>query len=381
MNNKRLTIAAIAMCIFLNSCNSDRAEIAATDSNSIATLNKSNINNLNLKGKLDYKMHFLMQAVKEMKKNNSFEQELFAKTLGTNIQKNTVLLNDVTGSSATARMSQNKTLTESMEAFKNLENRDYNISFYIPFAERIQSKRVASRIAPEESIYIFEGVDNPAQTAYQGYILNEDGNFVSYDELITEEIAEEMADNGQAVVVVGLQDASLAGGSASSVPSTSNNKHMWINNLVVKDHKESWIGGASEIAIQMYKVENNILQKINLINGSSIDGISQYEFAKVSRKDVRNQNVAPIHSPQVAGMIDVNPAVYNNSQFFYVIYEDDGWPTTRRNVAFPYWLSNGQHLNITFGSSDTEYYNSNQHNNKISSLVENGAIKFNTILQ
>lgn len=385
---KKIIISLAVLSLAITSCNRDDSSIS--DSNSIESsksLDKTYIKSANLSDQLVYKKHFLQEAGKVIGKLGITTDDLINLSIGASAkgqQENTFLLRDIV-ELARSRNKLNSDIEKSIlqleNAFVGLDESKYDISIYIPFAEKLHSSRQNQNnrgMGDEESdIFIFEDQDNSEQKYFEGYVLNEDGNYVSYDELINEDMADVLSGMGRNVAVIGLQQQNPGGGTGGS-GSTAINKHLKIGNMIVRDHKESWIAGASEITIQMYKYENGTVQKINFINSSTAGGNSENIFTDFKRKDVKNQTQRYLGAT-VAGMIDTNPSVYNNSKFMYAIYEADNWPVTTRSI--PFTAPNGQSFNITFGSSDGEYYNSKQNSMQIANVAENGSIKFSPFLQ
>lgn len=395
---KKLVLTLCAT-LFLISCNN---ELTNTDEikPEAQVLTKSQIENATLKQKIAYKKYFLQEALKTVKEIGFKTSDILKLSKKVNAQKNTFILEDFIklAHDKNMKISNEKVskLKSLNEAFKNLDGHDYNISFYIPFADKLKatSSSINSRLEEGQELYIFEEQDIPDQTAFEGYVLNEDAEYVTYEQLITEELAEELAaENNTPVIVVGLQEESLAmqdidgnvidpyvatSSSSSSTTVTYGNKNFRIGNMTVKHHKESWIAGASEITVQMYKLENNNLQKINFINSSTAGGYSENIFNKFSRYDVRNQKQKSLNV-SIGGSINDTPSVLQNTKLFYVIYEADNWPVPTREVTFPYSV-NGNSLKIKFGSSDSEYYNSNSNANQIALNVDNAGIRFNPFL-
>lgn len=392
---KKLVLTLCAT-LFLISCNN---ELTNTDEikPEAQVLTKSQIENATLKQKIAYKKYFLQEALKTVKEIGFKTSDILKLSKKVNAQKNTFILEDFIklAHDKNMKISNEKVskLKSLNEAFKNLDGHNYNISFYIPFADKLKQtgSSINGRLVEGQELYIFEEQDIPDQTAFEGYVLNEDAEYVIYEQLITEELAEELAvENSTPVIVVGLQEESIAlqdfdgnyidpyTTSSSTTATTYGNKNFKIGNMTVREHKESWIAGASEITVQMYKLENNNLQKISYINSHTAGGYSEFIFNKFSRSDVRNSRQKTLNV-SLGGSIDNTPSILQNTKLFYVIYEADNWPVTTREVAFPYSV-NGNTLKIKFGSSHSEYYNSNANSNQIPITAENNAIRFNPFL-
>lgn len=220
-----------------------------------------------------------------------------------------------------------------------------------------------------EDIYIFDDTEDSEQEYFEGYVLNEDGNYVTYNQMINENLAEDLTASGKNVIIMGTQSITTV---TNPPPSNGNNKTFRVGTTIIKDGKESWVGGDSEITIQFYKYEKSVLNKINIIN-TNYNSHSEYLFATFSRKQVKNQTPKILNFP-LTTTVDVTPSVFANSKFCYVIYERDGWPTTERKT--PFTIPNQNPFNIIYGSSNLDYYNSNHHNLIVPSVVDNASIKF-----
>jgi hypothetical protein len=338
--------------------------------------------------KLEYKKHYLQEAGKLIRKLGITSNELLNLSVNAESkgqQEYKFLLKDVVSLAKSKNVEidngLSKTISELEDAFNGLDDRNYNISIYIPFADKPKANPNVNNkgIDSNDDIFIFEGEDRSDIEYFEGYVLNEDGNYVSYEDLINEELAEELSEKGKNIIIIGLIDWNADGGGG---PTSYPDKHFRFATMTIKTHKESWIAGASDIAMQMYKYENGALQKINFINEGNSAGGSHYYFTQFTRSQVSNQTQKSLYMA-VAGMIKTDPAVFANSKFYYAIYETDNWPTTIRNVYFT--LPNGASLVISFGSSDPEYYNSNANGNVFplssNQVNNNSEIKFTSYLQ
>lgn len=365
------TILPLLIMLNLISCNRD---IEIEKSN---VLDKNYIKNADLKDQISYKKHYLKKAAEVVKDLQISSNDLLNLSLNSESkgqQKNTFLLSDLVNIAQKRNKILDSHLLERIKilenAFKNLDERDYNISIYIPFAQEINNVKSKKL---NQDVYIFEENEDTNKIAFQGEILNEDGNWTTYEKLITEEMAEEMANDGTMVIVVGLQDKNIENNIINVEQNSSSNiqnKNFYFEKMAVKNHKETWIGGASEIAIQMIKLETNNSQRINFINSSTF-GYNEYIFFKFKRKDIRKRRELYLNTP-VAGSINLTPNIFNNTKLLYVIYEADNWPVSKREVNF-----NGSPIKIIFGSSDNEYYKSSyEANTYINGNVENNQIKF-----
>ncbi len=369
----------------LTSCSAeDRNSDFANNAENQSVLSKSDVINAPLAKQLQYKKYYLQKAGKVIRELGISTDDLVQLSIQSEAkgqQEKTFLLKDVVTLAKSRKQNittdLSKTINQLNNAFKGIDGRDYEISIYIPFAEKLETfRKGTSNKAANNDIFIFEGEEKSEQQYFEGYILNEDGNYVSYEQLINEQMAEELGTQGKNVAVIGIQDVQII--TSPQGPATTNKKSFRLGNTVIKQHKESWVAGKSDIAIQMYKYENGTLNKINLINSNTF-GENEYIFRQFSRKEIKDQTTVNLEYLPLVADIDVTASVYNNSRFPYVIYEADSWPVTKREIKFT--LPNGQTQKITFGSSDMEYYHSNYHDVKITPYNDNAGIRFNTLFK
>lgn len=378
MKKKRISIivatAMFGLLSVLSSCG-ERFDFQESSKVESEVLSKEAVKNASLREQLKYKEYYLREATKLINQLGVSVLDI-SNASAKGVQKNTTTLKSLLSSLPSTTKRDDLQFSDILNSFKGLEERDFEISFYVPFAEKIVNN--AAKNQEIKPIYIFEGLEDSKQLEFEGFTLSEDGTFVSYDKLISEELAEELTEKGYPIVVVGLQDSDIVINNGQAYSGNSK-KALWISNLVVKSHKESWIAGASEVTIQMYKSYNGIIDKINFFGNVHLLGPdTEHIFAEARRKAVRRQREVSIHSPQLTyNAIDTTPSIFNNTQFFYVIYESDNFPTNRRVVNFTNQYD-GKTVTIRYYSSDSEYYNSNTHNNKIQNFVENGEIRFRT---
>lgn len=388
-------ILTLCSAVLLLSCNSETTGLEETQEQ---ILSKSQIENATLKQKLAYKKHYLQEALKTVKDLGFTTNDILKLSKKQNAQEKTFVLDDFLklANERNMRVSSEKVskIKELNNAFRNLDGRSYNISFYVPFADKLQEKtsntKNAKLASMTEEIYIFEQQDISDQTAFEGYVLNEDSQYVTYDQLVTEELADELATENTAVIIVGLQENTLAlqdsegnlidvsagtTGSSGTSSALATRTEFRILDMAVKTHKESWIAGASELTIRGFKFYNGLVQSTFNSNSTSHGGLPEMIFRKFSRKEVSNRNLITLHSNVARSNVNEMGTLY------YVIYEADNWPATTRTVNFNV---NGQNTQLKYFSSDLAYIsNSSQSGIPPSNIyglpyIENGEIKYRT---
>lgn len=378
---RQLILTLGLLSVFLISCHRD--DLVNTEKNSSNILSKEYIKTANKKEQLFYKKHYLKEALKEVQKLNINLIDLVVASKNSNVEENVILLSEI----ISAAKNKNFKFKEEDEnrfarienAFKDLDDANYKISFYIPFAEKVEK---SSNKAVANDIYIFEQEDNSEQTAFEGVVLNEDGEYVTYEQLITEEMAEEMAEEGRAVIIVGIKNVITDGNNPNNPPSSSSNPYFNIKSMIIKQHKESWIAGQSDITFDGNIIAGGYVGRINgLWNWNNY---TQYNFWNVKRKDVRKQTLFHVNKSlgyilsSDAAIPEIKPFIRNDDYSLnYIIYEEDNWPTGNRTVTFNY---KGKNVSIDYRSADVPYdYRSIVGHPLISPnyYIDNEGIKYN----
>lgn len=369
-----LTLGIISI-VSLNSCTSD--DFSNIETSKADILDKNYIQKASMKEKLAYKKYYLREALKEVTKMGFTFDDLVALSKDSKYQKDVVLFSDILSyakSKKKINIEADQKIEKISNAFKELDGSNYDISFYIPFADKLNNNSISNKTI-ESDIYIFEQEDNSEQLAFEGEVLNEDGEFVTYDQLITEQMAEDLAEQqGRKVVIVGLADfeAINTGGNGGYEPLKN---HLNMIDMAIKTHKESWIAGKSDIAIVA------MTQRYGEFYYTTVppSEFAVLQFWNVKRKDVRKQTLFNVNkslswidrfvpSPGFISNTD------NNFALHYVIFEQDNWPTGNRTKTF---VHEGKSYSITYRSSDEPYdYRTLIGHNAPSSYIDNSEIKY-----
>jgi len=398
---KKFVLPVFAIAIALTSC-SQADELSNNDGSLSAQHNtqlssrtggydKNLIKTAPLQDQLEYKDFYLREAAAFVKKLNLSTKDLINLCHASEGQENTVVLRDIVEFSKDQGSYSEELEAEYLslkDAFKDIdEGKNYNIALYIPEAELLISHYNENN---SSDTYYFAQLDDSSQNKFFYNLWDETKqNFTPANNFVTENDAEAFATGGRALLVFDIQDVSLdpnpnfpqKGGNPvysppSNPPSPNPSKQYKVGNMTIKDHKESYVAGASEITVQMFRYENGVSQKISYINSTTV-GQSEFIFAEFKRKDVRQQNQRYIGAT-LGGMINTASNVYPNTRLLYTIYEADNWPVQTR---YDYFNVNGQNSNIKYGSSDGYYYSSNQHSLLMTNYADNGAIRFSPFLQ
>jgi cell division protein FtsB len=303
-----------------------------------------------------------------------------------------VLVQDLLKNSTWSSKLNSPALLAGLNAFKNIGGSDganYYPQIYIPTFQYFEDENIsntANLLAADSIIYIFyagnEEVDTATNTSdsYPGYYRDANGN-LQYWGLVNEEYA-----NTHEVWVFSLNESvnregkhalpsdppclpnpdnpcgggGPSGGSGGGAgdpdtdpienarpihPTVGNPQNDIVNcrlqSMIVKDNKEHWISGASEVAIRAALNCHNNLELGNpspaVTKQYRSDQASAYIgklICKVKRKQVRNGTVINANYTLQTGW----PSKFRSSDpvyFDYVIFERDLWPAEKQGNMMP----------------------------------------------
>ena len=246
----------------------------------------------------------------------------------------------------------NEEIEKSLNAFTNLEGENWLPAFTI-----VNNKKgnIANRVLDEtKPIFLFvEDETNDVKEDFIGYQADsEDDDLEAIDQPINEINAE-----GKMLYIM---DVMVEGGDAGGCGGTGNVNYglSRIEKMTIKDHKEDWISGASEIHISTYyyRADPDNSGFCGWKLSSSVDCGYEYgrEISTYKRKEVRNEDEKTLnylfHSNPISS---VNPTTIPLT-VYYTIFEKDNWPapTRNENIYFP----NGEHAVIPFRSWQSSYH-------------------------
>jgi hypothetical protein len=306
-----------------------------------------------------------------------------------------VLIQDLQKSSEWGNQLRSNKLNAALNAFKNIggtNGANYFPQIYIPTFQHNEDEgigNVSNLLTADSIIYIFYGGNSEVDTAtntgdsYPGYYRDNNGN-LQYWGMVNEEYA-----NTHEVWVYSLNEVVVnregkhslpedppclpndpnsppcgggggptGGGGASDPdndpvenarpvhPTVGNPDNYIVNcklqNMIVKDNKEHWLSGASEVSI---RAALNCHNNLELGQPSSMASNKQYKSTqaspyigkliyKVKRKQVRNGTTINANYTLQTGW----PSRYRASDpvyFDYVIFERDLWPSEKQSNMMP----------------------------------------------
>ena len=249
----------------------------------------------------------------------------------------------------------NEELETAVNAFVGIGENNYH-----PRLRFLDTKPLQSKSANDNPLAIVEDA-NEEEEMWTGYELDENGEPYQTDEEPTEENTQ-----GRDFVIIELGDGTCDGGpqkcndhgdgttgGGNGGTGTSGNPKVLIEDIRIKDLKETWPGRA-EIHFKGYWF--NVLPNASglcgelLTNGSACDDREGNRIERLRRSE-RNDNINTdftIDSSDLPARANSNTAV-----IFYVIFEHDRFPSPTQTDVLP--LPNGGTRKILYHSFNSEY--------------------------
>lgn len=365
---KKLFFLLTTLFIF-QSCTTENVESNEVNQLEIIDFyNKTAIENAEIETKLAYKNFHLKNIAKEMSKIFPIIFEEAQKNYRSNENLTVFSIEKVLQSIDTNdKTSLSDELQLSLDAFKNLEGK----SWYPVF--EFSNTSVLNQRAPydeEKPIFVFE--DEESSSATQEYVTGYQENSEGFLEPLDEDIDEEFVQERDLVIIAidddthdpnhgDAIDNGPGGGSGGGSGNNNNTTGLLkINKMKVKQHKEAWHNGKSEIHIKAYKLSalpTNSGDCGEAVTSSdncySYDGrrILQWKRSHIGDEKTLNWSI----NSTFTGTGQSNDFV------FYVIFEQDSWPANVRNALFSF--PNGEYRIIKYRSWQSSYHHTMVHMN------------------
>ncbi len=385
-------IFTLAVLIFMISCSEDN------ENNSISESYK--IENRSLEEKIAYTQKHLIdiaEVINKSLKNNKISMfvtnENNKKGVG---EDKFILVKDIiVFSKKTKSLSDEDILKlqNSIDAFKGIIGNNLQPQIYFPKNINMETLRGLS----DEIIYVPFVIEN-IEDEYAGFVENESGELEELGYLIGEEIA-----NTENVVVISLNEEDFTHLPTTYEPVSSNTNiqkySAYIDWFKIKQHKESWAAGASEINIKaMFEYHNGYHPSIGSAavscDRTSIGHTSDFRITQVSRNQVNNQTTIYANYLLQSNWWESPDFIYGDSKpprYYFVIYEYDGWPATWQSpeyetfpaiFGFPSRIGYMQSVRSEQSSYITDRVESNEYQNILKYVgtysANNDGIQFKT---
>ncbi len=232
-----------------------------------------------------------------------------------------------------------------MNAFANIEGKNYYPQLFIPFYDELKAN---GKLSIKDPVLVIYATDSP-NSEYQGYSINNNGDLVK-TQMVSEAYAidnevwvisiNERVDNDGNLLDM-YKDASTNSGRTMASPSAI------VDRMTCKCNKESWAAGASEVNIITVTSDFGFFEyDINLYGKGDNEG---GEIHKFSRSDVSNKRNIDLNFFIINDWDERAP---NTPYGSYVIFEYDTWPTGTRTAT---WELGGATLSWLYRSADGFY--------------------------
>lgn len=272
-------------------------------------------------------------------------------------------------------------LNATLNAFKGIEGQDLNPQIYIPFYEnhKASSSNRARTNGESPMVVLWDG--NEDQNVYPGYRMK--GNQLSLSGI---DVDEKYAEENEVWVFSLSETSSTASISISSGRKGANLRSnafidAYVEKMTIRDAKESWAGGKSEIHINAYTTFwNGTDPQTGQTNRIwNVPEANMVCLAKVPFKPDIRDKIERTYNCQINNSWDVygTETSGRGDWFPYVIYEHDGWPASMDGNTVSVGTLD---IEIQFRSSNSSYVHDkfNYSNTSTYSVDIAGQIKMNT---
>ncbi len=376
---KLINISIIALFAFFISCSEQNDSVM--DEMSFASYNKETIQDAPLAAKVAYQDYHLLKIAKWVAKNykkqvikNAIELSVDEESKTTPKILVTELISSFQSRSTNSNHNANvEEIKESLEAFSSLKNGSWLPTISMPI-----EVKVASRTLDEsEPIFVIDKPESNTPTiGIEGYQLKDNGDFEIVDQQITEEIAGRVSTfviklnsysdedgGGGGSGGGGSGGGSGSGGFSDNVPfigtlgggpSYSSPPGLKIKWMQVKQHKEEWWNGASEINIVCF-VENEFPTYSGFCGNYITASSNCYNY---DGKQIRSASECDIDNNvfSVCDAVLNSTTNFNGTVIYYIIFEHDGtdWLGNHENIE-AFTFPNGQVRNLQYRSYQSYY--------------------------
>lgn len=380
-------ILSLGFAILLFSCSNETTQIESISSNKIE--------NSSMEQKLAYKKTHLMNVanwVHSNLDNENLKSKLFS--INNNSIDKTIKVKSLFEAFKT-QTKNDANIENSLKAFYNIEGENWDVAITITdnIDRSNQKLNLKNKISNEVDIlYFFEEEETDIETLeFTGYESLDEQSLTPIADKFTIEDVEGRITFTFELVPAPYDDVYIPNSSSYSGAINANNYLSGIEKMTIKDHKEDWIAGGSEINLKAYRVffDGNLNGPGGIGDcGISLDcsvACTDYlgkEISSYNRREVRNRNEKSLNFKFHNSRLESFPPTIN-TVVFYVIFERDNWPAPIKSYTFPF--ADGSQRKVEFRSWQSQYhaervlatgYNNN-YENLDGYLQDNNAIRYN----
>lgn len=261
-------------------------------------------------------------------------------------------------------------MKNALAAFRDIDGENLYPQIYIPNFEKHQQIRSGSvnnaRLASTDAVAEFVIYDgNETVTEVPSYTYNEEGIIIPTGSIVNEQYA-----MNNEIYVISINesvndDGSVLAEIASSHPPVLNTVNFRIEEMTVKECKESWLAGDSEVNMKaiastwnhrQFGDVNSPIVDYPVLRYAASDSYKGYEIKKIVRGEIGfqiwNLNY-PLNTDWLVANFYTDPIAYT-----YVIFEYDKWPAGQKTGAslIPSSPDPNSNMNLlNFRSSNSPY--------------------------
>lgn len=305
------------------------------------------------------------KSITALQADNAFREKLYSLVEESfdgerNVLFRTLLSEEQNPMASKLRREISKLNQSATNALINVDGKNYYPQVYIPFYDDLKEKGILSTKTPILIIY----TDDSPTSLYLGYSINDQGDLVATEELISENFAKE-----NEVWVISINERVDSDGNLKENITTDRTQgasypHARFVTIKIDSHKEEWAAGASEVHIKRYlSFYRYDLYSSNpaVLNVTSEDDLPDGDGWRI--KEVKRNDVGKTLTVNWAYVADWPNRYYNfpdgssyhTDYFYYVVFEYDPWPTGMRTASMPDLGLSGFVIPTNYRSADTYY--------------------------
>ena len=311
-----------------------------------------------------------MKELAPLMKNKEFINYIHAEAAKKFDGSNEVLIKTLISNPQFSKLINTQRMNAALAAFINIDGQNLYPQIYIPNFDKHLAKRNSPTYrtsAAGDELVIYDGTE--PQTTAPSYIYNEEGEIIPTGTVVTEQYA---LDNEIYIISIN-ENVQYDGTFPPEImpirlpPQITSNVNFRIERIWVKDNKESWLAGASEVHIKALSATYN-----HRIAGNPLDAFVDYPTnPSVSPYDYKGRGIIQLPRNEVTSSgipyivdypLNVNWVVGNYYSdpiaFCYVIFEYDPWPAGIKGAVSLLPSSpdpTSDRSSISFRSSNTSY--------------------------
>lgn len=286
-------------------------------------------------------LRIVMKELAPFMKNKDFIHLIHSEAAKKFDGSNAVLIKTLIENPKFSNLINTDKIKVALEAFINIDGQNLYPQIYIPYFEKHFTKRNSplfrTSVITDEFV-IYEGME--PQTTAPSYTYNEEGIIIPTGTIVNEQYAL----NNEIYVIsineVVENDATVP--IYSVVTQHASTVNFKIEKIWVKDNKESWLAGASEVHIKALAETYN-----HRIDGNPLGGLTDYQTTRsvtpsnykghgiiqMIRDEITSSGIPylinyPLNENWKVDNFYTDPIAYT-----YVIFEYDPWPAGTKTAA------------------------------------------------